>query len=183
MKSGSLASAIPGLLALSLMAASPVKAADALDSDLNGFNEVPTLSSPAVGDFDAKINRDETQIDYELTYSGFPTPVLQAHLHLGRRAVNGGIMVFICSNLGNGPAGTPLCPTPAGTVSGTWTAASVIGPTAQGIAPGEFAEVVRAIRAGAAYANIHSQQFPGGEIRDQVRKARSERDHEDQHTH
>jgi hypothetical protein len=181
MKSGSLARAIPGFLALSVLAASPVQAADNLDADLNGFNEVPTLSSPATGDFDAKINRDETQIDYQLTYSGFPTPVLQAHLHLGRRAVNGGIMVFICSNLGNGPAGTPLCPTPAGTVSGTWTAASVVGPAAQGIAPGEFAEVVRAIRARAAYANIHSQQFPAGEVRDQVKSSRSEKDGEHKH--
>ena len=47
-------------------------------------------------------------------------------------------------------------------------AASVVGPTAQGIAPGEFAEVIRAIRAGAAYANMHTTAFPAGEIRDQV---------------
>lgn len=177
MKNRSLAYAIPGFLALSVFAVSPVQAADNLDADLVGYNEVPTLSSPAKADFDAKINPDETQIDYQVTYSGFPTPVLQAHLHLGKRAVNGGIMVFICSNLGNGPAGTPLCPTPAGTVSGTWTAASVVGPLGQGIAPGEFAEVVQAIRVGAAYANIHSQQFPGGEIRDQVKVSRS-RKHE-----
>ena len=177
MKNRSLAYAIPGFLALSVFAVSPVQAADNLDADLVGYNEVPTLSSPAKADFDAKINPDETQIDYKVTYSGFPTPVLQAHLHLGKRAVNGGIMVFICSNLGNGPAGTPLCPTPAGTVSGTWTAASVVGPLGQGIAPGEFAEVVQAIRVGAAYANIHSQQYPGGEIRDQVKVSRS-RKHE-----
>ena len=177
MKNRSLACAIPGFLALSVFAASPIQAADNLDADLVGYNEVPSLSSPAKADFDAKINQDETQIDYHVTYSGFPTPVLQAHLHLGKRAVNGGIMVFICSNLGTGPAGTPTCPTPAGTVSGTWTAASVVGPTAQGIAPGEFAEVVQAIRAHAAYANIHTTAFPGGEIRDQVKTSRS-RKHE-----
>jgi hypothetical protein len=168
MKRGFLTRAAPGLLALSALAALPVQASDNLDADLSGYNEVPTLSSPAKADFDAKISRDETKIDYQLKYSGFETPVLQAHLHLGRRAVNGGIMVFICSNLGNGPPGTPPCPTPAGTVSGTWMAASVVGPTAQGIAPGEFAEVIRAIRAGAAYANMHTTAFPAGEIRDQV---------------
>jgi hypothetical protein len=168
MKSRFLTRAIPGAIAAAALAALPVQASDNLDADLNGFNEVPTLSSPAKADFDAKINRDETQIDYRLTYSGFVTNVLQAHLHLGRRAVNGGIMVFICSNLANGPVGTPLCPVTAGTVSGTWTAASVVGPAAQGIAAGEFEEVVRAIRAGAAYANVHSTAFPGGEIRDQV---------------
>src|SRR5262245_4967279 len=166
MKSRSQAPIISAFLACAA-AALPADAADKLDADLSGYNEVPTLSSPAIADFDAKISRDETMIEYALTYSGFETAVQQAHLHLGRRAVNGGIMVFICSNLGNGPAGTPSCPVTAGTVTGTWTAASVVGPTAQGIAPGEFAELIRAIRAGAAYANVHSAAFPTGEIRDQ----------------
>jgi hypothetical protein len=53
----------------------------------------------------------------------------------------------------------------------------VVGPTAQGIAPGEFAELVQAIRARAAYANIHTTAFPAGEIRDQVKTSRS-RKHE-----
>ena len=170
---------VSGFLASALLAAFPVGAADSFDADLSGYNEVPTLSSPATADFNAKISRDETMIEYELTYSGFPTNVTQAHLHLGRRAVAGGVMVFICSNLGNGPAGTPTCPVTAGTVTGTWTAASVVGPTAQGIAPGEFAEVVQAIRAGAAYANVHTVAFPAGEIRDQVgRDRRKDDDHQ-----
>jgi hypothetical protein len=53
-------------------------------------------------------------------------------------------------------------------VSGTITPASVIGPAAQGIQAGEFAELVRALRAGAAYANVHTTTFPGGEIRGQI---------------
>jgi len=175
MRTRALTRLIPCLFGLGAMAAFPT-AADVLNADLSGFNEVPTLSSPASADFHARINKDETEIQYELTYSGFVAPVLQAHLHLGKRAVIGGIMVFLCTNLGNGPAGTPACPTPAGTVTGTLNAAGVVGPTAQGIAPGEFAEVVRAIRNGAAYANVHSQAFPGGEVRDQVRDFRSDRD-------
>jgi len=173
-------SPILSALVAGALAALPAGAADKLDADLSGYNEVPTLSSPASADFDAKISRDETMIEYELTYSGFTTAVQQAHLHLGRRAVNGGIMVFICSNLGNGPAGTPSCPVNAGTVSGTWTAASVVGPAAQGISPGEFAEVIQAIRAGAAYANVHSAAFPTGEIRDQVGRDRRK---DDEHGH
>jgi hypothetical protein len=54
------------------------------------------------------------------------------------------------------PPGTQACPSPSGTI----TAADVVGPTAQGVAPGEFDELVRAIRAGAAYANVHSTLFP-----------------------
>lgn len=143
--------------------------ADILRADPNGFDEVPTLSSPARADFRARLT-DDAEIRYELSYSGFPTPVTQAHIHLGKQGVNGGVMVFLCTNLGNGPAGTPACPTNAGTVTGTLTAASVIaGAAAQGVAAGEFGEVVDAIRANAAYVNIHTQQYPAGEIRDQVK--------------
>ena len=44
----------------------------------------------------------------------------------------------------------------------------MVGPAAQGIAPGEFEEVIDAIQAGATYANVHSQARPGGEIRAQI---------------
>ena len=44
----------------------------------------------------------------------------------------------------------------------------MIGPAAQGIAPAEFAELVRALRAGAAYANVHTTTNTGGEIRGQI---------------
>jgi hypothetical protein len=53
-------------------------------------------------------------------------------------------------------------------VSGTLTATNVITQTGQGISAAEFAEVIRAIRAGFAYANVHSDLFPGGEIRGQI---------------
>jgi hypothetical protein len=50
-------------------------------------------------------------------------------------------------------------------ISGTITAADVIGPTAQGVEAGAFDELVQAIRAGATYVNVHSTLFPGGEVR------------------
>lgn len=60
----------------------------------------------------------------------------------------------------------PTCPQ-SGTVTGLLTQANVVGPAGQGIAPAQFAEIVAAIRAGAAYVNVHSSTFPGGEIRGQ----------------
>jgi hypothetical protein len=79
----------------------------------------------------------------------------------------GGVSVFLCTNLGNGPMGTQACPA-NGTVTGTITAADVIGPVGQGITAGEFAELLKAIRAGFVYANVHSALFGGGEIRGQL---------------
>jgi hypothetical protein len=57
----------------------------------------------------------------------------------------------------------------SGDVMGTITAAQVVGPAGQGIAAGEFEELVRAIKTGVTYANVHSTKFPGGEIRGQIR--------------
>jgi CHRD domain len=135
---------------------------------LTGYEEIPTLSTPANGEFKVRIHRFSDKIDYRLSYRGFETPVLQAHIHLGARAFNGGISVFLCSNLPNPPAGTPACPATAGSVEGTLEPADVIGPAGQGIAAGEFDELVDAIRAGVTYANVHSEARPGGEIRAQL---------------
>ncbi len=85
----------------------------------------------------------------------------QAHIHFGASGLANGIAVFLCTNLGNGPAGTQPCPAPPATISGTATAADVIGPMPQGIEPGAFGEVIAAMRAGVAYANVHSMKWPG----------------------
>ena len=57
-------------------------------------------------------------------------------------------------------------------MTGTLRPADVIGPASEGIAPGEFGELVRAIRAGATYANVHTEKYPGGEIRAQLEKGK-----------
>jgi hypothetical protein len=136
---------------------------------LRGFEEVPAISSTGGGGFTARINEAGTVMDWELTYGNVEAPVTQAHIHFAQRGVNGGIMVFLCSNLGNGPVGTQACPARSGSVSGSLRAADMVaGAAAQGITPGEFHSLLRAIRAGAAYVNVHSETFPGGEIRAQL---------------
>jgi CHRD domain len=138
-----------------------------LNEQLTGYAEQPlALSTGASGQFQARIDDDQQTITYSLTYSGLTGSVTQAHIHFGSASQVGGISVFLCSNLGNGPAGTQACP-PSGTITGTITPANVIGPAGQGISAGEFDEVVAAIRNGTAYVNVHSTQFPIGEIRAQ----------------
>jgi len=79
-------------------------------------------------------------------------------------------MVFFCTNLGNGPAGTQACPAAPATVTGSITSGDVIGPVGQGISAGDFAALLTALRTGTAYANVHSSLYLGGEIRGQVRR-------------
>jgi CHRD domain len=134
---------------------------------LEGFEEVPAVSTTGSGELTARINGDDS-VSWQLTYSPLESDVTQAHIHFGQRSVNGGISVFLCSNLGNGPDGTQPCPVAGGTISGTFDADDVIGPAAQGIAAGEFDELLRAMRAGKTYVNIHTVNRPGGEVRSQI---------------
>jgi CHRD domain-containing protein len=152
---------------------------------MSGYEETPlALSTTGNGRFHAQISKDETEIQWELSFGDTEGTVTQSHIHFGARAQTGGISIFLCSNLGNGPVGTQACPASApedNPVTGTATAANVIGPAGQGIAAGEFAEVIAAIRAGVAYVNVHSTKYPGGEIRAQFPANDDARDHDHHH--
>ena len=166
------------LLLILPLAAVPAMAGDDhqggrnLRARLNGFHEVPSVSTVASGDLKATIARDEQSIEYELTYSGLQGTVQQAHIHVAQRSVNGSIVIWLCGTAAfPGPAGTPTCPQ-SGTVGPrTVIAADVVagGTASQQLAAGELNEVIRAIRAGVAYANVHTILSPGGEIRGQIR--------------
>lgn len=137
---------------------------------LGGYHEVPAVSTTGDGRFLAKIDDVNGIVEYELTYSGLEGQATQAHIHFGQADVNGGIAVFLCTNLSNGPHGDePACPLTSGTVRGMFDASDVIGPEAQGIAAGELKELIKAIRRGVTYANVHSTRNPGGEIRGQIK--------------
>lgn len=152
-------------------------------AQLSGYNEVHfsggppatlrgAISTRARGTFEATLNKAGDFIDYVLRYEGLEGTVTQAHIHFGQRHTVGGIVVWLCETAGTPApdavvAATPTCPS-EGTVTGTIEAAQVLAQTAQGIAAGEFGEFVRALRAGAAYANVHSTLHGPGEIRGQI---------------
>ena len=90
-----------GLLAASatlvLLVAPPAPAADRLfRTELESYQEVPSISSSATGEFRARLSRDETTLTYTLTYGGLEGDVRQAHIHFGQHSVNGAIVVFLC---------------------------------------------------------------------------------------
>jgi hypothetical protein len=152
-----------------------------------GKQEAPVCSTTGSGVFRATISEDETEVAYELAYA-LESTVTQSHIHLGQSGVSGGISVWLCQTTTPNvdPTGlAPPCPA-SGTVLGTFTKANVIGPVGQGIAgtptgasAEEFAELLRAIRRGFTYANVHSLICPSGEVRGQIIKRRGENGHED----
>jgi hypothetical protein len=150
---------------------------------LSGFNEMLSPSQGAIftsasGVLTGGLSLDGSSIQYTLTYN-FPdaTPVQgsqyvnEAHLHFGQRHTSGGAIAYLCFSEGNAtpvPPGTPPCPSPSGTVTGTLTAASIVGPSAQGISPGDFQKLIQAAVAGVVYGNVHTDRYPTGEIRGQI---------------
>ena len=157
--------AVTGAMAVAGTAAVAGHGSKQLRAALHGFEEVPAISTTGNGTFRATVTPSGDGFAYRLSYADLEGGnVLAAHIHLGQRSVNGGVSVFLC-----GGGGKPACPASPATVTGTVVAADVLGPAGQGIAPGEIDELMRAIRAGVTYANLHTTQFPGGEIRGQVR--------------
>ena len=148
----------------------PLATADAQNrnfkASLAGFQEVPAISTAAGGTFQARISDDGAAIHYQLSYQALEGNVSMAHIHVGQVSVNGGIAVWLCSNIGT--PGVQPCPAPPATISGIAMAADVVGPAGQGVSAGEFDELVRAIRSGVAYVNVHTSLHPGGEIRSQL---------------
>ena len=124
-----------------------------------------SVSTTGHGSFRFQIREDPLRIHYVLKYEDMQgTTVSVSHLHFAERHVGGGVSVFLC-----GGGGKPACTTPNGRFEGDIVASDVVGPADQGIAAGELTELIRAIRAGAVYANVHSTpQYPEGEIRGQL---------------
>jgi len=161
-------------LALSLVAASawmlgasPATAAEGISAQLNSYEETPsTLNSAATGVFLGLISDDESTINYQLFYSGLTSNVLFSHIHFGKPGESGGIVVFLCGG-GNKPA----CPANTAFLTGTIVAADLQALPGQNLTAGDIADFVRAIKSGFTYANVHTANFPTGEIRGQIKSA------------
>jgi hypothetical protein len=164
---------LAALLAVTTTAATANSSPTGLRASLSGFQENPPKLTNGTGTF--KATATSTSISFTLTYSGLSSPAFMSHLHFGQTSVNGGIFVWLC---GAGSAARPTCPagtSSTATVTGTITAADIVATNPdQGITAGDWAGAMRIIQAGAAYVNVHTSNFPGGEIRGQIKAQRSE---------
>jgi hypothetical protein len=130
--------------------------ANQFQAHLTGYEQVPSVNSPGVGDLSITAGTD--QLTYELTFSGI-TPMV-AHVHVGQSGVNGGISFFLC-----GGGGKPAC---TSGVTGTVVPSDVLAIAGQGFSAGDLDAVIAAMRAGVTYGNLHTTAFPDGEIRGQL---------------
>lgn len=163
---------------------------------LTGVKEAAApIATTGNGTFEATISKDETEIDYVLTFQELEGEVRQAHIHIGYPQNSGGIVLWLCDSATN-PSPTPLT-TPhctdndpsnlhQGRVTGTLTAADVRAQAGNGIegpTPAEWSQLLELVRAGRTYANVHSSKFPGGEIRSQLDNGDDDNDDHGHHDH
>jgi hypothetical protein len=149
-----------------------------LETALSSTEEVPVISSlGASGKFKATLDEENLTITYELSYQNLEGMPLAGHLHVGQPGVNGAIPLFLCANApALPPAGTAeaqICPPAPATITGVLTPTNIIPRPAQGIdavSPEDFLELMRLMRMGEMYANVHTTKYPGGEVRGQVRR-------------
>ncbi len=163
--------------ATTLAGAALASPAEELHAVLSGFNEVGSLNnesgailSEGHGTLELRLDRRAQTLSFVLKFSNLSSPVTQSHIHFGKPHMAGGVMVFFCSNLPNPPPNTQPCPADGGTVSGTLTAANVLAISGQNVHAGDFDALTDALESDTAYVNVHTSNFPAGEIRGQIRR-------------
>lgn len=137
---------------------------------LLGANEVPPRTTDAVGKALFRLSPDGTEVKYRLIVDDINN-VIASHIHIGLEGVNGPVVVFLAGPLapGGGPSSGILS-------EGTFTAANLVGP----LAGQSLSVLLESMRNGGAYVNVHTNDgvdpqntgpgdFPGGEIRGQIR--------------
>jgi hypothetical protein len=140
---------------------------------LSGAGEVPPRETDASGQVLFRLSEDGTSLTYRLIVDGINN-VVASHIHLGDEGVNGPVVLFLAGPLppGGGESNGILA-------QGTVTAANLVGP----LAGQSLAVLVASMQDGGAYVNVHTNDgidpintgagdFPGGEIRGQIRSTR-----------
>ncbi|HEV3479868.1 MAG TPA: CHRD domain-containing protein [Gaiellaceae bacterium] len=130
---------------------------------LDGWGETPSVVTTGHGSFRLRVVSPvlwEFVLRWEELEGGSATA---AHIHVGSHHESGGVSAHLC-----GGTQPPCPPGPDGEVRGTIDPTDVTGPTGQGVEPGNMADLLRAMRVGETYPNIHNARFPAGEIRGQI---------------
>ena len=164
------------LLALPVLATGAV-AADGgqhgpIRINLSGAQEDPTVITDARGT--AVLRIQGNTVAYHVRYRNLESDIEQAHIHIGAKDTTGGIAAFLCSDLGNGPAGTPPCPPAPGQLTGVIDGADVQSDLPlQGVPPGVNCGPDRRPEAGLSPTSTYTpSESPAGEIRGDVHDAR-----------
>jgi hypothetical protein len=128
---------------------------------LTGAEEVPPRETKAQGQALFQISEDGEELAYKLIVANILN-VTQAHIHLGPAGGTGGIVVWLY------PSAPPSQLIPGRSqgvlAEGVITEANLMG----ALADQPLSALIDAILDGGTYVNVHTSQFPPGEIRGQI---------------
>jgi len=158
-------------LAVIVLMFSAVARADqvVLTATLTGSQEVPPTGSPGIGSALVTLDTVTNLLTVNVSFAGLGSPTIASHIHC-------------CAPPGTNAMVATAVPTfpgfPLGVTTGTYlmtfdlTVASSYNPafiTAHGgTVAGAQAAFIAGLIGGQTYLNIHTTQFPGGEIRGQL---------------
>jgi hypothetical protein len=158
------------VIALALVMPAPsAEAGDNFVAVLSGANEIPARDSTARGVATLKVRDDGAALLFKINVANLDNAVA-AHIHCGSAVVNGPVGVTLFAGA---PGGGP--------VSGTLAKGTITAPDAGNTCGWtDLAAVIAALESGGTYVNVHTNDgvppvntgpgdFPGGEIRGQVR--------------
>jgi len=135
-----------------------------------GDEEVPPRDTNAQGQAIFHLSADGTALEFKLIVANIEN-VVASHIHVAPAGVNGPVVAFLA-----GPFPSAGGRTNGVLAEGTITAASLIGP----LAGHPLSDLIDEMRAGNTYVNVHTNDgvgdpntgpgdFPGGEVRGQIR--------------
>ena len=125
-----------------------------LSTSMSGANENPKNNSPASGTTAVRLNHGQGTVCYDMSVSNLTTAPSMAHIHKAPAGDNGGIVVHL---FGSGGAAAP-----------TTTSFTLSNVCLSGISQALIKDITQ--NPDQYYVNVHTQTFPGGEIRGQLSK-------------
>lgn len=126
------------------------------NAKLEGGNEVPAVSSRATGVALFNFSNDGEALSFQVNVAGL-RDVRFAHIHFAKAGANGGVVYTLRMDKVEGP------------VSGVYAKGNIDPANFSGLLLGGDLMILReAFRTGNAYVNVHTDLFPGGELRGQV---------------
>ena len=128
---------------------------------LTGDAEVHDVETMATGQAIFQLSKDGLELHYKLIVANLEN-VSMSHIHLAPEGVNGPVVAWLY------PAGPPP-QVIEGTTNGILMEGIVTGDDLVGKLSGmELSALVDSIKAGKTYVNVHTDQYPAGELRGQI---------------
>jgi aldose sugar dehydrogenase len=130
----------------------------------DGSQEVPPVATRARGQAIFQLSKDGAELSYKLIVANLHN-ITQAHIHYGAAGVNGPVVAWLYPE---GPPSQLI----EGRFSGVLAEGTITGNDLVNDLEGlPLSALIDLMMAGEAYVNVHTSQYPGGEIRGQIRPA------------